>query len=345
MSVQFRIINQIPEVIHHYQIFDDKLFLLKGSINESYLSFTPIDKGDEISFKDFSAYDFIMAEKHIIFTTIHGDKSYAVDRFSGDVEQLPYVLHIKGHQHAGEYLCYGEYNENEYFLKISLKTLSLQNKYPIDIGFGNVKYWKGGVFISTKGRNGVVGCFDMNSNDIWQIHLSDMCAYGDDEETIKAELSNIYTDSQNIYALAGLSVVCIAVDSGEIQWHAKLDTAQSRGLVHSGFIYTTSGGYLNKINCKSGEIIYQVSFDYIMKSGRQDIGPISQLVWYDDGLWTIMDANPSYLIKFNPSDGSYQEVIALPELGITSDCHMPKFHNDRMYILDHNNTLHIFEQV
>lgn len=199
--------------------------------------------------------------------------------------------------------------------------------------------------------NGIIICrkygvygFDISNELIrWQLDLSGLCSYDVGNGLEKAELSNIYSDDEFVYLLAGLSVVKVSIQSGEIIWHANLATAQSRGLVYGGYLYTTSNAYINKIDCQTGEILYQVGFDYFSIGNKKELGPIKELVWYQDSIWTVMDSNPSALIEINPCDGSYISVIPLKELGITRDCHMPRFHKNRMYLLDSDNTLHIFE--
>lgn len=90
-------------------------------------------------------------------------------------------------------------------------------------------------------------------------------------------------------------------------------------------------------------MLYQAGFDYIYIDNEKTLGPIMELVWYNGSIWTVMDSNPSALIEINPTDGSYKSIVPLKDLGITRDCHMPRFHESRMYLLDFDNTLHIFE--
>ena len=177
----------------------------------------------------------------------------------------------------------------------------------------------------------------------WQLDISDLCSYDVGNGLEKAELSNLYTDDEFVYLLAGLSVVKVSIQSGEIIWHTKLNTAQSRGLIQDGHLYTTSNGYINKIDCQTGQILYQEGFDYIHLDHEKMLGPIKELAWYGDSIWTVMDSNPSALIEINPSDGSHKSVVPLKDLGITTDCQMPRFHDDKMYLLDFDSTLHIFE--
>ena len=178
----------------------------------------------------------------------------------------------------------------------------------------------------------------------WQLDLSDLCAYDVGNGLEKAELSKIYSDDEFVYLLAGLSVVKVSIQSGEIIWHVMTHGKQSRGLLKEGFLYASTNAYITKINTDSGELIYhRVAFDHININNEKTFGPIQELVWYRDSIWTIMDSNPSALIEINPNDGSYKSVIPLKDLGITRDCHMPRFHDNRMYILDFDNTLHIFE--
>ena len=58
-----------------------------------------------------------------------------------------------------------------------------------------------------------------------------------------------------------------------------------------------------------------------------------------------MDTSPNILLKIDSRNGNCHEVIRLDKFGITKDCQPPKFYKDRIYILDNEKTLHIFEDM
>jgi len=179
---------------------------------------------------------------------------------------------------------------------------------------------------------------------LWQSDVSQLCSYTSSDGTHPGEINNIYYTHEKVIVLTGLSVIAFSINDGSIVWHTKLDTWQSRGLLQEQYLYTTSNAYINKIDINTGDIYYQREFDYVTINGRKDLGPVSEFVWHKNAIWSIMDTNPSTLIALNPEDGSFNYVIPLPELGIKFDCQPPKFDGNRMYLLDFNHTLHIFER-
>jgi hypothetical protein len=335
-------INTINGINQSYELSENELIVNLKYPRKS-IKILSLDGTSTIDELNYPVYDIESTDRFIFLTLENCSKSYFYNKEKKSIKELPYVLHIKGFRQGDKYLCYSEFQEEEVFLIVNLLSVEIVRKIDSNIGFGNVQLLQSESILSSRRKQGKIGSFDFNNNLVWQLDLSDLCSYDVGNGLEKAELSNIYTDDEFVYLLAGLSVVKVSIQSGDIIWHANLATAQSRGLVYGGYLYTTSNAYINKIDCQTGEILYQVGFDYFFIGNKKELGPIKELVWYQDSIWTVMDSNPSALIEINPSDGSYISVIPLKELGITRDCHMPRFHKNRMYLLDFDNTLHIFE--
>jgi len=332
----FKKIGETRNVVYNYQPVRDGVVAIIGDSNRSHLQVFNTYLEVERSISDLTAYDFVDSIENILFTTLDADASYLLNKTTLEYKRLPYILHIKGFQIGDQYLCFGEKDGIECYLQISLRTFEILNKYDTNIGFGNIQNWLGSEFTSTETRKGILGYFDFQNNLKWQLDLSQSCAYDLGKGLQKAEISNIYINDKSIFILAGLSVVGVSIKTGDILWNTKLDTWQSRAVINASYLYTTSNTYLNKIDCETGEIIYK-------NKEFEGTGPVSELIWNDGFLWTIMDSSPSTLLCIDPKTGNYVETISLPDLGITRDCYDPKFYENRMYLLDHDNTLHVFE--
>ena len=334
-------INKIIGIDQNYELSQNGLFVNLKSPNKTIkiLSLDGISTFDQLN---YSVYDIENTDHYVFFTLENESKSYSYDKVKKSINELPYILHIKGLKFDDSYLCFSEYREREVFLIIDLKTTQIVAELDPKIGFGNIQSFKNDTIISTKKKLAKIGRFNSENNQLWLLDLSDECSYDVGNGIEKGEISNIYNEDEFVYVLAGLSVIKVSIESGNIIWHSKLNTIQSRGIIQEGYLYTTSNAYINKIDCQTGEIIYEKNFDYIKVDGEKTLGPIKELTWYNEALWTIMDSNPSAIIKINPFDGSYKSVISLKELGITKACKMPRFYQDRMYLLDIDGSLHIF---
>ena len=319
--------------------FNRDLFLGLRKANSSTLVICSKDMETLWESPESKVYSFVVINDLLIYSIYRG-KTVARNLKNLEVEvySYPYPLLLSNDEISNGYFVGNVKGVG--FLKFDLNNGALVELYKNERINHSIKQLNGKILSYNSEK-----LFSYNSkmSIAWQLDISDLCAYDVGDGLEKAELSNIYSDDEFVYLLAGLSVVKASIQSGEIIWHTKLNTAQSRGLIHDGYLYTTSNAYINKIDCQTGKILYQVGFDYIFIDNERDLGPIMEFVWYKDSIWTVMDSNPSALIEINPNDGSYKSVIPLKDLGIARDCHMPRFHDNRMYILDFDNTLHIFE--
>ncbi len=179
---------------------------------------------------------------------------------------------------------------------------------------------------------------------LWQKDISELGSYQEGNDMIKGEINNVYTDNTAVYVLTGLSIIAFDLDTGTKLWHTKLDTYQSRGLLKDGYLYTTSNAYINKVEIASGSIVYQKKLSGVTIQDELQEMPIANLKWHKDYIWAIMDTSPNALLKIDPNTGLYAEVLDLGTLGIMRHCHDPKFYQNRMYLLDYDQTLHICEE-
>jgi len=340
----FNKLGVLNNIEYNFIPLNENILVIQENANISFLGIYNSSLEQKKIIKDVTAYDFVQDENNVVITNVNVNKSYVIDIFSYHLTELPYVLHLKGKKYGNKYLCHAEMDGKEYFLIISLINFDVIKKLDINIGFGNVQLWFDEIVISTRKRKGLLGVYDFNNTLLWQADVSQLGSYTSSDGTHPGEINNIYYTHEKVIVLTGLSVIAFSINDGSIVWHTKLDTWQSRGLLQQQYLYTTSNAYINKIDINTGDIYYQREFDYVTINGRKDLGPVSEFVWHKNAIWSIMDTNPSTLIALNPEDGSFNYVIPLPELGIKFDCQPPKFDGNRMYLLDFNHTLHIFER-
>ncbi len=230
----------------------------------------------------------------------------------------------------------------EEFLKFDKEKLQFSN-FEIDRNLMLKKVIKKKI-IFTISRKPKVVAYDISLNEIWQSDVSELGSYQENNVMIRGKVNNIYADDTAVYVLTGLSIVAFDLDTGAILWHIELDTYQSRGLLNDGYLYTTSNAYINKVEIASGAIVYQKKLSGVTVQDELQEMPIANLTWHKDYIWAIMDTSPNALLKIDPNTGLYAEVLDLGTLGIMRHCHDPKFYQNRMYLLDYDQTLHICEE-
>lgn len=180
---------------------------------------------------------------------------------------------------------------------------------------------------------------------LWETDIGEYGKHEGWNNVEKSKVNAIFVDKTSIYVLTGLRVLALSLKDGSILWNAQMQTYQSFGILIDGFLYTSSNAFINKIETKTGKILYEEEIKPVYTNGEQNLMPISKFIWHKEFIWTVMDTSPNILLKIDVQDGSSNEVIYLEELGVTKDCEPPKFYKNRMYILDYERTLHVFEDI
>lgn len=349
-----RYIGKIKNVIHNYTFIDDMLIIIRKSNNQKYIEL--YDRGLVLldSIKDNTAYDFHIYNEMLIFTSQDDKNSYTtkiLNKKFTSLEKMPFTLHLKGEQNNNFLFCYATVVDNEVYINLNLDTLQIVNTVEINIGLysSETGYYYGvdkylfDKYISVNKFDGILAVYKFPNILLWQADVSQIGSYKDYDGEHLGEIKEILNTDDKVIVLTPLKTIAFNLHTGNIVWQAKLDTWQGFGLLQDGYLYTSSNAYINKINVSTGEILYQKRAEPVELGGKKLFMPLSRFVWHDGHLWSVMDTDPILLLKIDPTTGEYSNVINLKELGITRHCDPPKFHNDRMYILDHDHTLYIFE--
>ncbi len=352
----FKILKSIRKVSGNINFYKNNVIYLVGDYKHANIIILDQKFNIVKKFRETTS-DYIIVDDQLIFTTQVISvpekimRSYKYLLNSGDQEpsELDFTLHLKGHKYNYIYLCLGSKgnakpNKERFYFKIDLKEIEIKSSLDEDIGLIDIEAQFEDSFISTDKWQGKIGKFDFQNKRLWQKDISELGTYQEGNDIIKGEVNNVYTDDIAVYVLTGLSIIAFDLDTGAMLWHTELDTYQSRGLLKDGYLYTTSNAYINKIEIASGAIVYQKKLSGVTVQDELQEMPIANLTWHKDYIWAIMDTSPNALLKIDPNTGLYAEVLDLGTLGIMRHCHDPKFYQNRMYLLDYDQTLHICEE-
>lgn len=219
---------------------------------------------------------------------------------------------------------------------------NIEAKYP-------EMFIKDDFFICTD--KGEISLYNYNTqNKVWQQDLSEITSYKDWWGEHKGEVKRVYSYKDKIIVSAGKSVLALELETGTILWQIKFEYSRPIELYIVGnTAYLGSGVYYSGIDLDMGielfEMEVQRPFDINPKYPNSNLAVIAgSEMTYREGYFYFTDKTEKYyyLAKMKPETGIIEDYQILD--GITSNLAPPKFHDNKMFLLDSRNTLHIYEK-
>jgi outer membrane protein assembly factor BamB len=192
-----------------------------------------------------------------------------------------------------------------------------------------------------------IGVYDFKTNkQLWQVDLSEKTKRIDAfkgtevEGIIKGVL--VYKDNLIVYSDGGIA--SLKIEDGSLNWFTKTDAVTFCIVGNIG--YGGSNAAIYKINLNTGEMS---GFDWknhgmpdIEYQGKIYIPFCGDIIYHEGLLWrSWYDAGHSFLVAINPYDGHYEWIH---HVDTNEKIGSPKFHDNKMFLLDTGGTLHIYEK-
>ena len=173
---------------------------------------------------------------------------------------------------------------------------------------------------------------------LWSI---DITKIGDLNTTI---IKTIIRD-QLLLILKGTSVICLNIETGKVVWSLNSEIAKQMGVISGEYLYTASNTSLTKIAIASGEVEYAIRFqeEYQLEKLITLYG-IEELTLFKNELWAYTKFGTLSLVCIDKETAYFKKVIPLESLGIKTGIFSFQFYKDKLFIQDHDYTLHIFEK-
>lgn len=173
---------------------------------------------------------------------------------------------------------------------------------------------------------------------LWSI---DITKIGDLNTTI---IKTIIRD-QLLLVLKGTSVICLNIETGTVVWSLNSEISKRMGVISSEYLYTASNTSLTKIAIASGEVEYAIRFqeEYQLEKLITLYG-IEELTLFKNELWAYTKFGTLSLVCIDKETAYFKKVIPLESLGIKTGIFSFQFYKDKLFIQDHDYTLHIFEK-
>ncbi|MEP0213521.1 MAG: hypothetical protein ABJD66_09930 [Cellulophaga sp.] len=151
--------------------------------------------------------------------------------------------------------------------------------------------------------------------------------------------------NQLLLILKGTSVICLNIETGTVVWSLNSDIAKQMGVISGEYLYTASNTSLTKITIATGEVDYTTRFqeEYQLEKLITLYG-IEDLTLFKNELWAYTKFGTLSLVCIDKETAYFKKVIPLESLGIKTGIFSFQFYKDKLFIHDHDYTLHIFEK-
>ena len=158
----------------------------------------------------------------------------------------------------------------------------------------------------------------------------------------KGEVKNVYLYENKVIVLAGAVIVAFDLNTGEKLWqHTKTPTYWDMA-INGEIGYLSTNAAWGILNLTTGDYEFKGKFFDIQYNGKTLWSTGGELTYHDNLLWLNVFTNGlSFIVAMNPQDGTYEWV---EKVETTEAINPPKFHGNRMYLLDTGRSLHIYEK-
>lgn len=185
---------------------------------------------------------------------------------------------------------------------------------------------------------------------LWQKDLGEITSYTDWDGYHKGDVKNVYLFENKLIVVAGNSVLAMNIENGNILWQIKYNDFQPFTLhINANFAYLSKGVFYSVIDLEKGEKVLETKlvrpFDHDDRYQNANLAMVgSDMTFYDNSLY-FSDKHKGryYLAKLNPQTAQIEDYQFLDD--VKSNLHPPKFHNDKMFLLDSNNNLFIYDKM
>lgn len=227
------------------------------------------------------------------------------------------------------------------FIKLNLKTCQIEKVYS-ETNPNGLLVQLPDFLVRYNYSKGMVSLNDYDLNTIWEHDLSDIGAYTNVlGQYNSGEVKRVYIRDNSIIILAGAAILAFDLHTGETLWkHEKTPIYRDMAIV-GNLGYLTTGSTWGILNLNTGELENKGEFLDFQHKGKNFWATGGEITWHDGFLWLNVFSNGyAFIVAMNPQTGNYEWV---EEVETTEAINPPKFHGNRIYLLDTGRTLHVYE--
>ena len=329
----------------------------------------PLILGERMYFIDRKSERLIAIDKKTFDIGFHlDDKIPSLSIFQNLI--LCYGLNIYNLEKRKIYSGDAHYSyENVYFENLTLWKLVDNEKDTVlyhvfdtvhmsfnkkDITLGAVPFLCLSKYVFTR-KTQIITCKNIeNDTTLWQFDIAQFGTYKDkkifadkEQEVRQREINRVYYHNNKIIVTLSRAIIALNPENGELIWKIDFDNYDPVNLLFDGnTAYSGRLIYFAIIDIEKGMNFFEKKFDPAYRF-EVDGFKLSQiryigLIIHENYLWfTHEDKGYQFLLKANPQTGDIVDGMMLETKHSTFP---PLFDENRMYILDQEGGLYIYER-
>ena len=343
-----KLLATIKNVQHYYEL------------ENTYLLY--VDKKDNLrcilkeNFKEIwhfeNVYNFFINKEYVVCGVVGNEKTILLNLNDGTkIREFDFDLNIRGKRTESYY--YGStYRNNEpVILKYDLNKNELAGIFPSLYGIGtllNDNYYltdKEGKILFKKNIENDVSLWHFDITQFGPYRESKIFA-NQEPKWRQREINRVYYHNNKIIVTLSRAIIALNPDNGELLWKIDFENYDPVNLLFDGNIaYSGRLIYFAIIDIEKGIKLFEKDFDPAYRFEVEGF-KLSQiryigLTLHENHLWfTHEDKGHQFLLKANPQNG---DIINGMLLETKLSTYPPLFDENRMYLLDQEGVLWIYE--
>jgi outer membrane protein assembly factor BamB len=343
-----KLIATIKNIQHYYEIESSHLLYIDKQYNLRCIS---KDNFKEIWYFG-NVYNFFINKEYVVCGIVGNEKTAILNLNNGTkVSEFDFDLNIKGKR--TELYYYGStYRNNEpVILRFDLSKNELAGIFPSLFGIRTII--DDTYYLAVQKKRILNKKLIENDTTLWQFDIGQFGTYKDkkfinkEPEVRQREINRVYYHNNKIIVTLSRAIIALNPENGELIWKIDFENYHPVDLLFDGDIaYSGRLIYFAIIDIEKGIKLFEKDFDPAYRFEIEgfklsQIGYIG-LTLHENNLWfTHEDKGHQFLLKANPQNGDILDGMLLET---TLSTHPPIFDENRMYILDQEGNLYIYER-
>lgn len=297
-------------------------------------------------------YNFFLNKEYVVCGIVGNEQTVILDLNSGIiVNKFDFDLNIKGKLTESFYYGSTFRNDEPVIFKFDLSKNDLSGVFPSLLGIRTII--DDIFYLSVQKKRILTKRIIENDSVKWQFDITQFGTYKENKvfadqkpEEKQREIYRVYYHNNKVIVTLSRAIIALDSDNGKLLWKIDFEGHDPFNLVFDGNI-----GYNGRIDyyiidVEKGKVILKSRFDENIEIEGDHIRCVtsgSGLVLHQGFLWCVFGENKKcYLARINPENGRLLDAMTLETRAPSTN--PPAFDENRMYILDQDGELFIYEE-
>jgi len=344
-----KLISIIKNIRHYYKIENLYLLYVDKQNNLNCLS-----KNDFIEkWHIENIYNFFINNEYVVCGIVGNKKTILLKLDNGiKIKEFDFDLNIEGKKTESYYYGSTRRNDESIILKFDLIKNELAGIFPSILGIRTII--DNTHYLAVQQKKNLTKRNIEDGTILWQFDTTQFGSYKEkkifkdkEPEVRQREINRVYFYNNKIIVTLSRAIIALNPETGQLLWKTDIKEFNPYDIVFNGDTgYIGDGLNYIVIDTEQGQIINKREFDHTLRVSIEGHS-LSHILYtgltlYDNYLWfTYGTGGNRFLLKANPENGDIIDGMLLETKAST---HPPVFDENRMYLLDQNGNLFIYER-